>query len=127
MDQVDNYIAGLIRKDTDILSPEFDEYTKSLHTAIKHCEYPVDHFASEKGGMITRYYEDDRFARAYGLIAYKGGIAIICDKQYNEYYTTILGEDDGAWFPRESWAFDKSDYIACIAEALSIFNSNFNE
>lgn len=74
-----------------------------------------------------KYYEDDRFARAYGLRAYEGGVAIIYDKFWNKYYTVILGEDDGAWFPRESWTFTrKSDYIACMSEALSILNSNFN-
>lgn len=57
----------------------------------------------------------------------EGGVAIIYDKFWNKYYTVILGEDDGAWFPRESWTFTrKSDYIACMSEALSIFNSNFN-
>ena len=32
----------------------------------------------------------------------------------------------GSWFPRDSWNFrGKTTFIACLSEALSIFNSNF--
>lgn len=127
MECVNDTIYDLIINDTAILSPETDNYTEPIHTAMSNPKYSSGHVASEKCGMITRYYEDDRFAIAYGLRAYEGGVAIIYDKFWNKYYTVILGEDDGAWFPRESWTFTrKSDYIACMSEALSIFNSNFN-
>ena len=127
MEPINDTIEDLIRDDTSILSPEADNYVEPLHTAMNNPKYSSGHVASEKCSMITRYYEDDKFARAYGLRTYEGGIAIIYDKYYGRYYTIVLGEDDGAWFPRESWSFTrKSDYIACMSEALSIFNSNFN-
>lgn len=29
--------------------------------------------------------------------------------------------------PKESWSFDKLDFITCYSECLSIFNNNFKE
>ena len=114
----------LIAKDTSHLSPEGDEIELSMHQGLA-LHHPTWKRASEKGGVIARYYEDSRYIRAYGLIAYEGGVAIIYDKFYGSYSTITLGEDDGAWFPKESWGFTrKQDFIACLSEALSIFNAN---
>jgi hypothetical protein len=119
-------IDNLIREDTAISSPELDDSYVPIHTALETSKYKSYKHSSECCSLITRYYEDNRFARAYGLMVYEGGIAIIYDKYLGLYYTITLGEDDGVWFPKDCWNFSKkSDYIACMAEALSIFNSNF--
>lgn len=109
-----------------VQSPERNGEDIIIYSAFKTKKCKSYKRASERCNSIIRYYEDDRFVRAYSLVAYEGGIVIIYDKFYKTYYTIILGEDDGSWFPRDSWNFrGKSTFIACLSEALSIFNSNF--
>lgn len=43
---------------------------------------------------------------------------------YHVIFSYMIG--DASWFPVDSWNFrEKNTYIACLSEALSIFNSNF--
>lgn len=84
--------------------------------------------AASRGNFITRYYDDGEFVRAYCVLEYDGGVMILYDKSESSYRVILIGEDDGFWFPAEKWKFNnKSDFIACYSEALSIFNNNFSE
>lgn len=115
----------MIYTDLGISSPELNVYTECPHFSNgKYCGY---NNASSKGGLITRYYEDKNYSRAYCVMDYDGGIMILYEKKSKKYRIIILGEDDGNWFPRDSWRFNKVDFIACYAECLSIFNNNFRE
>lgn len=119
-------IEFIIIKDTSPLSPEREDEYESICSSFYTKEHKSYKRITERCNSIIRYYESDRFVRAYSLVPYEGGIAIIYDKFYKNYYTITLGEDDGSWFPVDSWNFrEKNTYIACLSEALSIFNSNF--
>lgn len=124
--ELNEEVENVIIKDTSALNPERNGEDIIIYSAFETKKYKSYKRASERCNSIIRYYEDDRFVRAYSLVAYEGGIVIIYDKFYKTYYTIILGEDDGSWFPRDSWNFrEKTTFIACLSEALSIFNSNF--
>lgn len=107
-------------------SPEQESYYYPLHTALDG-KYKTIGNSMERCNSINRYYEDDCFARAYSIECYEGGIAIFYNKQNNRFYIYILGEDDGSWFIRESWNFNKLTFISKLSEAFSMFNSNFKE
>lgn len=124
--ELNEEVENVIIKDTSALNPERNGEDIIIYSAFETKKCKSYKRASERCNSIIRYYEDDRFVRAYSLVAYEGGIVIIYDKFYKTYYTIILGEDDGSWFPRDSWNFrGKATFIACLSEALSIFNSNF--
>ncbi len=124
--ELNEEVENVIIKDTSALNPERNGEDIIIYSAFETKKCKSYKRASERCNSIIRYYEDDRFVRAYSLVAYEGGIVIIYDKFYKTYYTIILGEDDGSWFPVDSWNFrEKNTYIACLSEALSIFNSNF--
>lgn len=115
----------MVYSDLGISSPELDAYTECPHFS-NGTDFGLNN-ASSKGGLITRYYEDENYARAYCVMDYDGGIMILYEKESKKYRIIILGEDDGNWFPKESWSFDKLDFITCYSECLSIFNNNFKE
>lgn len=124
--ELNEEVENVIIEDTSALSPERNGEDIIIYSAFGTNKCKSYKRVSERCNSIIRYYEDDRFVRAYSLVAYEGGIVIIYDKFYETYYTIILGEDDGNWFPRDSWNFsEKTTFIACLSEALSIFNSNF--
>lgn len=83
--------------------------------------------AVDKCNCITRYYEDEAYARAYCVGCYHGGFAIFYEKSTQQYFTYIIGEDDGNWFIMEGWYFDKNSFLTYMSEAFSIFNANFKE
>lgn len=120
-------IDRIIREDT-AWSPESDDYEEisivdngKVYKGYKH--------AMEKGGSVARYYEDTETVRAYALTLYETGVAIIFDKKNKSYFTAVLGEDDGSWFlVDKSWnILHKSTFIACMSEALNLFNANFRD
>lgn len=117
-------VENLIRFDTANCCPECTEETTMIFDGREgfHC-------ADEKGGVITRYYEDEETARAYSLASYSSGFCIIYDKPTESYFTAVLGEDDGAWFLVDyPWTiFNKSEFICVMSEALNIFNANFEQ
>lgn len=124
--ELNEEIEFIIIKDTSPLSPEREDEYESICSSFHTKEHKSYKRITERCNSIIKYYESDRFVRAYSLVPYEGGIAIIYDKFYKNYYTITLGEDDGSWFPVDSWNFrEKNTYIACLSEALSIFNSNF--
>lgn len=124
--ELNEEIEFIIIKDTSHLSPGREDEYESICNSFYTKEYKSYKRITERCNSIIRYYESDRFVRAYSLVPYEGGVAIIYDKFYKNYYTITLGEDDGSWFPVDSWNFrEKNTYIACLSEALSIFNSNF--
>lgn len=124
--ELNEEIEFIIIKDTSPLSPEREDEYESICSSFCTKEYKSYKRITERCNSIIRYYKSDRFVRAYSLVPYEGGVAIIYDKFYKNYYTITLGEDDGSWFPVDSWNFrEKNTYIACLSEALSIFNSNF--
>lgn len=129
----------IVWKDLYISSPEMDVYKKCPHSAIR-CDTPLfreedsDLFenAAEKCNSIIRYYEDEHTARAYSVSAYEEGFVILYNKSEEKFYLYVLQEDDGAWFI-DHWNENinnfqgtKTDFIARITEAISIFNANFN-
>lgn len=115
----------LVYDDLNISSPELD------------CYFECPHFGDEKNngfnntasrcGLITRYYEDELYVRSYCVRNYGGGIMILYEKETKCYSIVVIGEDDGNWFPVDSWIFSKSDFVLCYSEALSVFNNNFKE
>lgn len=120
-------IDRIIREDT-AWSPESDDYEEifivdngKVYKGYKH--------AMEKGGIVARYYEDAETVRTYALTLYETGVAIIFDKKNKSYFTAVLGEDDGSWFlVDKSWnILHKSTFIACMSEALNLFNANFRD
>lgn len=117
-------VDDLIRCDTAYACPECTEETTMIFDGMEgfHC-------ADEKCGVITRYYEDNKTARAYALTPYSSGFCIIYDKPTESYFSAVLGEDDGAWFLVDyPWTiFNKSEFICVMSEALSIFNANFEQ
>lgn len=124
--ELNEEIEFIIIKDTSPLSPKREDEYESICSSFYTKGYKSYKRITERCNSIIRYYESDRFVRAYRLVPYEGGVAIIYDKFYKNYYTITLGEDDGSWFPVDSWNFrEKNTYIACLSEALSIFNSNF--
>lgn len=112
-------INRLIESDTNISSPEISAYTDCPHwdKGMKN--------AVEVGNLVTRYYYDNvNGARAYGLIPYDMGVAIIARK--GQFGVFMLNEDDGSWFLfKPLWITNKSNFIACLSAALSIFNENY--
>lgn len=119
-------IDRIIRQDT-VWSPESDDY-EEISVVDNGKVYKGYKHAMEKGDVCVRYYEDDDYVRAYALIPYYNGYVILFDKKYHSYFTSILGEDDGSWFLIDAdWPIHlKSNFIACVSEALGIFNSNFS-
>lgn len=103
--ELNEEVENVIIKDTSALNPERNGEDIIIYSAFETKKCKSYKRASERCNSIIRYYEDDRFVRAYSLVAYEGGIVIIYDKFYKTYYTIILGEDDGSWFPRDSWNF----------------------
>lgn len=115
----------MVYGDLGISSPELDAYLECPHFGDER--HRGLNNAAERAGYITRYYEDDSYVRAYCVKNYDGGILILYEKETKSFSVIVLGEDDGDWFPKESWRFDKSDFVYCYSEALSIFNNNFKE
>lgn len=122
-------LINMIAEDLHLSSPELDVYTESPHNAPvvlenKYISYALKN-AAEKCNIITRYYDDGKIVRAYALYSYIGGICIMYNLKMKTFSIVILGEDDGYWFPRDEWYFDKNDFITLYTEACSIFNENF--
>lgn len=115
-------IKNIINNDLCYASPEIKDVESSIFKdALKS--------ASEQGNLITRYFEDDEYARAYCVEPYHDGIMIIFDKSIKTYNIIVIEEDDGAWFPTQYYdgiIANKSSFVCLLSEAIFIFNSNFN-
>lgn len=118
-------LKDIICSDLGISSPEMDTYTE-CYTFGDNKNKGL-HNAASKFGIISRYYEDNFYVRSYCVMDYDGGIMILYEKDTKCYSVIVLGEDDGNWFPVDSWNFSKTDFIMCYSEALSMFNNNFIE
>lgn len=118
-------LNSMIYQDLGISSPEICAYTECYTFGDK--KNKGFHNAASKCNVITRYYEDKCCARSYCVGDYEGGIMILYEKDTKCYSVIVLGEDDGIWFPVDSWTFSKSDFVLCYSEALSMFNNNFKE
>lgn len=120
-DELDN-IRDIIIDDLGPASPECDCIESNLFEDAYKCQ-------SEACNLITRYFEDDNYARAYAVHTYSEGIMILFDKKTNNYNIIVIGEDDGSWFPTHYYSgigTNKSNFIHLVSEALGIFNSNFD-
>lgn len=120
-DRLDD-IRDLIIDDLGPACPEFD----CIESDVFENAYKSQ---SETCNLITRYYEDDNYARAYAVSPYKEGIMILMNKKSKEYNIIVIGEDDGCWFPTHYYdgiRTDKHNFISLVSEALGIFNSNFD-
>ena len=81
---------------------------------------------------LTRVCRDKDLVRVYSLMG-GGGVAIICSPcEYCDNFSNIqiltLGEDDCGYFPcsrrvYEEFLGTKEDFVACLAEAISLFNN----
>lgn len=115
-------IRELIIEDLGPACPEYDCLESDMYNdAYKN--------QSETCNLITRYFEDDNYARSYAVSPYEEGIMVLMDKKSNEYNIIVIGEDDGCWFPTHYYngmSTKKSTFITLVTEALGIFNSNFD-
>lgn len=115
-------LSELIMNDLGPASPEIGDVETDLVDGAWKSQ-------SEKCNMITRYFEDDKYARSYSTMSYHEGIMVLFDKSVGTYNIIVIGEDDGCWFPSDYYygiVTDKSTFICLLTEAISIFNSNFN-
>lgn len=115
-------LRDIIYTDLGIATPETDYIESDIFEKAYHSP-------SEKCNLITRYFEDDKYVRAYAVKAFGEGIMIIFDKTLNSYNIIVLTEDDGYWYPTDYYSgitMLKSTFISLLTEAISIFNSNFN-
>lgn len=115
-------IRELIVDDLGPASPEYDYIESDIFEKAYKAQ-------SETCNLIVRYFEDDKFARAYACRPYSEGIMILMDKTINEYNIIVIEEDDGSWFPSQYYSgmrTNKHNFISLVSEALGIFNSNFD-
>lgn len=122
--------ADMIEMDLSIMSPETNDYCACEHfTDSKGFE--VSHNSSEIGGINRMYKDEDGVVRAYAVLTYGEGIAIIYNKYFKTFSTYCVSEDDGNWFinsPGYNCApfSHKNDFIACMSEAMSMINNNLD-
>ena len=116
---------------------------QAMHLDRELCETISDDISTiwrELGGQdgvcahvkpLTRVYRDRNFVRVYSLMNL-GGVAIICSRSKyideNIFQIITLGEDDQSYFPYgrrvyEEFYGTKEDFVACLAEAISLFNN----
>lgn len=124
-------INDIIAMDLGLSSPEECVYTECVHCAPDDTKSKylgtAMHNASEKCNTIIRYYDDGEIVRAYCVASYKGGIAIMYNRDKGSFITFPIGEDDGNWFITDEVHMSKSDFVNAYVEAMAIFNQNFSE
>lgn len=118
-----NEIHSIVYDDLNSATSENDYIESNLFKNAYHSP-------SEKCNIITRYFEDNEYARAYAVKACSGGIMILFNKTTELYNIITLGEDDGSWFPTEyyeGFSTTKSDFIYLLTEALGTFNNYYHD
>ena len=117
-----DFLRELIISDLGPASPEFNEVETNLFNGAWKSQ-------SENFNVITRYFEDNEYVRAYCCYPYSEGVMILFDKKLKSYNIIIIEEDNSVWFPSHYYygtSINKSSFIYLLTEVISIFNSNFN-